>query len=197
MKIEKTVNDLLGLNSVLNELSRRKVPFGITLAKNLKVLKVIAEEFDNSKKDLITELALLDENGNVLGKVIPGKEGEESPGRVENPQTFDQIDWVEKDGMAKILKQLNDLQIIKREIVVYPIDVDREYFNTSTRQKSTIREFVEQELEASMILFLDEMSMFKNLYEDEECESDCEPDCKSPTIELKAVPAKTAELKKV
>lgn len=173
MKIEKTVNELLALNSVMNEMSRRKVPFGITLAKNLKILKIISDEFDALKKELVDGNALLDENGIVLGKIIPpAKEGEESPGRVQNPQTFDQIDWANEGGMQTVLTKLNTLGENKREIILYPIDVERTYFDTNIRQKVKVREYIDKELESSLILYLDEMEMLKNLYVDDDDESD-------------------------
>jgi len=167
MKIEKSVNDLLGLHNILNELSKRKVPFSIALAKNIKVLKPTFEKFEDDKKELIDKSALTDENGTILGKFVQAGEGEEQV-RIENPQQFDQIDWVEEDGLNKVLAALNTLGVETVEAVIYPIDVNREYFDSTSRQKETIRNYVDRELEASMVLYLDGMGMFKNLYDEDE-----------------------------
>ena len=81
---------------------------------------------------------------------------------------FALIEWNKKGGMAKMLEKLNEFGSVNKEVIIYQIDLNREYFNNTTRQKSTIREYVDQEIESSMILFLDEMGLLKNLYDEEE-----------------------------
>jgi len=173
MKIEKSVNELLGLHNVLNELSRRKVPFSIALAKNIKIIKPVFEEFEKEKKELIEINAVLDESGKPLGKLLPAvKEGEEQTERIPNPAQFDQIEWTEEDSMQTVLSTLNKMGEEVKETIIYPIDVNREYFDSTSRMKQTIRDFIDRELEANMVLYLDSMGMLKNMYEEDDSEKD-------------------------
>lgn len=174
MKIEKSVNELLGLHNVLNEVSKRKVPFSIALAKNIKVLKPLLEKFEEDKQAFIEDHALLNEEGTVLGKLKPVEvpDGEEAPPaeRIENPQTFQDIDWKEENGLEIVLDKLNKMGSELTEVIIYPVDVDREYYDSQMRTKLKIRDFVDREIEASMVLYLDTMGFFKNLYTEDEDE---------------------------
>lgn len=164
MKITRSINELLGLHNVLNELSRRKVPFSIALAKNIKVLKPVLEEFEKGKQEFIEENAMLDEDGKILGKLQEAVEGTE-PVRIANPQTFQDIEWKSEGALEKVLEELNNMGRSVSDIFIYPIDADREYFDSLTKSKIKIRDYIDREIEASMVLYLDDLGLFKNLYE--------------------------------
>jgi len=165
MKITKTYGELIALNNVFNTLSQRKAPFSIIIAKNIQQLKEIMSEYDEKRKDIIDKNALVDDEGNILGIYVENDKGEKE--RVKEPKTFNDIEWQDGVTLESVLGEIDELTKEEKEVVLYPINCDLKYFDKDAKERLSIREYIDKEVEADVILFLDDMSLLEKLMVDE------------------------------
>lgn len=165
MKVNKSYNELISLSNVLNSLSQQKAPFSIAIAKNIQQLKPILEDFEAKRKDIIDKYALVDEEGTILGVYKTNEETGEKE-RVKEPKTFNEIEWQDGVTLNDVLTDIDNLTKDTVEVVLYPIDVSMKYFDKEAKERLAIREYIDKEVEAELVLFLDNMGLLENLFEE-------------------------------
>lgn len=161
--MEKNYNDVIGLNNTLAGMSRDRWPFGISLAANIRMMDKIINEYNDKRQVIIDKFVKRDENGEILGimRDVPVKEGEaQIQERIKNPRRIDETEWTDREGFDKALAELNK-ETVKIELT--PVDVDTIYFNMQANKDMTIRQFIDANMEPSLVLYLLDFGFFKNL----------------------------------
>lgn len=161
--MQKTYNDIISLNNTLAGMARERWPFGITLAKNIKLMDKIVLDYNEKRQAIIDKYVKRDEDGEILGVLrdVPVGEGEEPrKERVKNPRRIDETEWNDFEGFNKELTELNT---VLTEIELAPVDVDTIYFSIQANRDMTIRQYIDANAEPSLMLYLADFGFFKNL----------------------------------
>ena len=107
--------------------------------------------------------ALLLEDGKILGimRDVPVKEGEEPrQERITEPKRIDETEWTDRTEFEKELTALNEQN---SDFELAPVDVATVYYNAQANRDMTIKEFVDTNMEPSLVLYLSDYGFFKNL----------------------------------
>jgi hypothetical protein len=161
--MEKTYNDIIGLNNTLAGMSRERWPFGIILAKDIKLMDKIVLEYNELRQAAIDKFVKRDENGEILGVMrdVPVKEGEAPrQERVKNPRRIDETEWNDREGFDKALAELNGKKV---NLELIPVDVNTVYFNVQANRDMTIGQYIDSNMEPSLMLYLMDFGFFQNL----------------------------------
>ncbi len=161
--MEKTYNDIIGLNNTLAGMSRERWPFGIILAKDIKIMDKIVLAYNEERQAAIDKFVKRDENGEILGVLrdVPVKEGEEPrQERVKNPRRIDETEWNDREGFDKALAELNGKKV---NLELIPVDVNTVYFNVQANRDMTIGQYIDSNMEPSLMLYLMDFGFFQNL----------------------------------
>ena len=161
--MEKNYNEVIGLNNTFAGMSRDRWPFGITLAQNIKAMDKIINEYNGMRQAAIDKFVKRDENGEILGVLrdVLVNEGEAPrQERVKNPRRIDETEWNDREGFDKALAELNE-QKVNLELI--PVDVNTVYFNIQANRDMTIKQFIDSNMEPSLMLYLMDFGFFKNL----------------------------------
>lgn len=161
--MQKTYNEIIGLNNTLAGMSRERWPFGMTLAKNIKIMDKIVLEYNEKRQAIIDKYAKRDDAGEILGilKDVQVKEGEEPrQERVKKPQRIDETEWTDREAFDKEIFELNQQ---KCELGLIEVDVKTVYFNMQANRDMTISQYLDTNAEPSLVLYLDDYGFFKNL----------------------------------
>ncbi len=149
MEIKNTT--LLQLSNVLYSFSNKKVPFALTVSKNIKSVNDGIEKYNENRLAIIDKFALKTDQGDYLGIVKPeptdGSEfvvGE----RYIKPTNLNEIEIDNRDEMIKQIIEL-DNTLINVEIIT--LDLDKKYFDTTINSLSTIGDFIDTNIEANLI----------------------------------------------
>jgi len=143
---------ILNLSNVLKHFADQKVPFSIILTKNSKKVDEIIKEYDEKRLDIINKFAVLDENGSFIGV-------EQADGtRKENPQTLDDIEIEDREGLVKALNDLDREQV---DFTVEKIDLTKTYFDSEMKEKRTVEDFVNTNIEASVLNIMIELGLIE------------------------------------
>ena len=159
----KSYNEIIGLNNALAGMSRERWPFGIILAKNIKMMDRIILEYNDKRQAVIDKYVKRDEAGQIMGVMrdVQVKEGEEPrQERVKNPSRIDDTEWLDRAAFDKELLELNAQSI---EIELAPVDANTVYFNSRANRDMTISQYLDSNAEPSLVLYLSEFGFFKNL----------------------------------
>ena len=159
----KNYNDIIGLNNALAGMARERWPFGITLAKNIKIMDQVILDYNEKRQAIIDQFVKRDQEGNILGVLrdVPVKDGEEpKQERVVNPRRIDDTEWTDRDGFNAALEALNAESI---EVELSPVDVNQVYFNMQAGRDMTVAQYLDSNAETSLVLYLNEFGFFKNL----------------------------------
>ena len=161
--MEKTYNDIIGLNNTLAGMSRERWPFGITLAKNIKLMDKIVLAYNDKRQAAIDQFVKRDENGEILGVLrdVPVKEGEQPrQERIKNPRRIDETEWSDREGFDKALAELNGEKV---NLELIPVDVNAVYFNVQANRDMTVQQYIDANMEPSLMLYLMDFGFFQNL----------------------------------
>ena len=139
------------LSNVLYSFSNKKVPFALTVSKNIKSVNDGIEKYNENRLAIIDKFALKTDQGDYLGIVKPeptdGSEfvvGE----RYIKPTNLNEIEIDNRDEMIKQIIEL-DNTLINVEIIT--LDLDKKYFDTTINSLSTIGDFIDTNIEANLI----------------------------------------------
>ena len=161
--MEKTYNEIIGFNNTLAGMSRERWPFGVTLAKNIKMMDKVIADYNEKRQAVIDKFVKRDEDGNILGvmRPVPGKEGEETRmERIKNPTRIDETEWVDREGFDKELAALNESKIT---VDLVQVDVNTVYFNLQANRDMTFGQYLDANTEPGLIIYLNDFGFFKNL----------------------------------
>ena len=164
--MQKTYNDVIGLNNTLANMSRERWPFGVVLAKNIKYMDKVVIEYNAKREEIVDKYAKRDEGGKILGimRDVPGfvpKEGETIPQeRVKDPKRIDETEWNDRASFDKELFELNAQSI---ELDLIPVDVNSVYYSMQANRDMTIRQYLDANTEPGLMLYLNEFGFFKNM----------------------------------
>lgn len=161
--MQKTYNEIISLNNTLAGMSRDRWPFGITLAKNIKTMDRVITSYNELREVIIDKFAKRDEDGKILGIMqdVPVKEGEEPrQERIAEPKRIDETEWTDRAEFETELTALNEQE---SEFELTPVDVATVYYNGQANRDMTIKEFVDTNMEPSLVLYLSDYGFFKNL----------------------------------
>ena len=78
--------------------------------------------------------------------------------RIENPQLLTDLEIEDLEGMAK---ELDELGMKEVEFTVEPLDLSKTYYNTDLKEKSTVEEYIDTNLEPSVIAVMSSFGMIK------------------------------------
>lgn len=167
--MQKTYNEIISLNGTLAGMSRDRWPFGIILAKDIKIMDKVIMEYNEKRQAIIDKYVMRDEAGEILGVFRPVnpdqelKEGEEHiVERIKNPRRIDETEWIDRAAFEKELAELNEQNA---ELELVPVDLDTVFFNMQANRDMKIREFVDSNMEPSLVLFLSDYGFWKNFEE--------------------------------
>lgn len=144
---------LLQLSNVLYSFSNKKVPFSLTISKNIKAVNAKIEEYNEKRIAIIDEFALKTDDGDYLGIVNPESETGE---RFIKPTNLNEI---EIDNREEMIKQIIDLDNTIISVEIITLDLDKKYFDTTINSVSTIGEFVDTNVEANLINAMVELGL--------------------------------------
>ena len=159
----KTYNEIIGLNNTLAGMARDRWPFGITLAKNIKIMDKIVLDYNEKRQAVIDEYAKRDDEGNILGIMqdVPVKEGEEPrQERIKQPRRIDETEWTDRASFEAKLDELNKQSV---ELELMPVDVNTTFFSNQANRDMTVAQHLDANAEPSLVLYLEEYGFFKNL----------------------------------
>lgn len=134
--------EILSVSKFLDTFKDKKVPFSICIAKNIKKISEVVSDYNEKRFELIQKYATVDENGNLLGKI--GEDGK----RIENPQTFDQL---EVEDINLLISEINKLDFTDVDFELEPIDMNKVYYDTELNEKSTVENYIDSNIEPSVI----------------------------------------------
>lgn len=167
--MQKTYNEIISLNGTFAGMSRDRWPFGIILAKDIKIMDKVIMEYNEKRQAIIDKYVMRDEAGEILGVFRPVnpdqelKEGEEQMvERIKNPRRIDETEWIDRAAFEKELAELNEQNA---ELELVPVDLDTVFFNMQANRDMKIREFVDSNMEPSLVLFLSDYGFWKNFEE--------------------------------
>lgn len=144
---------LLQLSNVLYSFSNKKVPFSLTISKNIKAVNAKIEEYNEKRLSIIDEFALKTDDGDYLGIVKPDSETGE---RFVKPTNLNEIEIENREEMFKKIQDLDNSTIT---IDIITIDLDKKYFDTAINSVSTIGEFIDTNVEANLINAMVELGL--------------------------------------
>lgn len=167
--MQKTYNEIISLNGTLAGMSRDRWPFGIILAKDIKIMDKVIMEYNEKRQAIIDKYVMRDEAGEILGVMRPVQsEHELAEGetvqmeRVKNPRRIDETEWIDRAAFEKELAELNEQNA---ELELVPVDLDTVFFNMQANRDMKIREFIDSNMEPSLVLFLSDYGFWKNFDE--------------------------------
>jgi hypothetical protein len=167
--MQKTYNEIISLNGTLAGMSRDRWPFGIILAKDIKIMDKVIMEYNEKRQAIIDKYVMRDEAGEILGVRRPVQpEHELAEGetvqmeRVKNPRRIDETEWIDRAAFEKELAELNEQNA---ELELVPVDLDTVFFNMQANRDMKIREFIDSNMEPSLVLFLSDYGFWKNFDE--------------------------------
>ena len=165
MKISN--DDLIRLHNTLKTVSLERHPFAIKLAKNIKMSEKLLLMYEDSKHTLIDKHAKRDEEGKLLGVIIPAQavpgEPETAPQpvkRVTDPKRIDQIEWNDKEGFLTEFTALNNEQV---DLEFDKVDVNTVFYNARVNRDMTIKDDLDVNMTSDTLLHLYENGFFDNL----------------------------------
>jgi hypothetical protein len=161
--MEKTYNEIIGFNNTLAGMSRERWPFGVTLAKNIKLMDKIIADYNEKRQAVIDQFVKRDENGEILGVMLDVKvsEGEEPrQERVKNPTRIDETEWIDREAFDKAVADLNSTKI---NLELIQVDANQVYFNLQANRDMTIAQYLDSNAEPGLMIYLSEFGFFKNL----------------------------------
>lgn len=161
--MQKTYNDIIGLNNTMAGMSRERWPFGMILAKNIKIMDKIIMEYNEKREKVIDLYAKRDEEGKILGvlRPLPAAEGVEPiMERVKEPTRIDDTEWTDRAALDGALAELNKQMT---EIELIPVDVETPYFNMQANRDMKISQYLDANMEPSLVLYLEDYGFFKGL----------------------------------
>ena len=161
--MEKTYNDAIGFNNTLAGMARERWPFGISLAKDIKIMDKLIIAYNELREAVVNKYAKRNEDGEILGiwRDLPAKEGEEpKKERVVKPTRIDETEWTDKAAFEKELTELNAQKV---DFVLSPVDVNTVYYNQHANKEMTILQYIDANMEPSLVLYLSDFEFFKNL----------------------------------
>lgn len=161
--MEKTYNEIIGFNNTLAGMSRERWPFGVTLAKNIKMMDKIIADYNEKRQAVIDQFVKRDEEGNILGVMRPAqvKDGEEPRmERVKNPTRIDETEWIDRAAFDKALAELNESKV---NLELIQVDVNTAYFNLQANRDMTFGQYLDANTEPGLIIYLNDFGFFKNL----------------------------------
>ena len=159
----KSYTDVISLNNTLAGMSRDRWPFGVTLAKNIKLMDKLITEYNEKREEIINKYAKRDDAGALLGilRAVEVAEGEEPrTERVQNPTRIDETEWTDRATFDAEVFELNKQEV---EIELSPVDVATTYYNMQANRDMTILQFVDANMEPSLVLYLSDYGFFKNI----------------------------------
>ena len=167
--MQKTHNDIISLNGTLAGMSRERWPFGTILAKNIKIMDKVIMDYNEKRQAIIDKYVMRDEAGEILGVFRPVnpdqvlKEGEERMvERIKNPRRIDETEWTDREAFDKELAELNESMT---ELELVPVDLNTVFFNMQANRDMKISEFIDANMEPSLMLFLSDYGFWKNFEE--------------------------------
>ena len=169
--MKKTYNEVLALSNTLNAVSRNKIPFSVGLAKNLKHVETILNDYNVKREEVVDKFVKRDAEGNILGveREVKDKagnvlfvEGTETPQmeRVQKPQRIDETEWNDREAFEKELIALNATTV---ELDLKPIDVKKKYLDLNTGKDLAIEDYLDTNFEPSLLIFLSNYGFFSGL----------------------------------
>lgn len=145
--------ELVSFNRFLTEnFQDKKVPFSLHITKMLRDIAEPVKKYDEDRLAIIQKYATVDENGNLIGKM------KEDGTRIENPQLLTDLEIDDLEGMAK---ELDELGMKEVEFTVEPLDLSKTYYNTDLKEKSTVEEYIDTNLEPGVIAVMNSFGMIK------------------------------------
>jgi len=146
-----TNKQILEISNILYSFSEKKIPFSLVITKNIKIIDDLIKSYNDVRVDIIDKYAQTKDDGTYLGRINP-----DTNIRIESPKTVNEIEINDLAALYKELEQ-NDSNVV--DIELFPIDMDKLYFDSSLNEKRTISDFLDISVEPILIAKLVEYKL--------------------------------------